>query len=59
MSDKKTTVTIRDNQPVAVSSSLNGANLDTACFNMTYIFKHDPKLAEEIMEIFDKAKETK
>lgn len=54
---KTTKVTIYSDRPVSVSSSVNGANVDSICFSMAYIVEKDPKLAKKIIKLFEKAKE--
>lgn len=49
---KKTRITIREDLPTAISSSLNGANLDAIGFNVPFLAMRSPRLAIEVMKLF-------
>jgi hypothetical protein len=48
---KVTRLSIRDDQVATVSSSLYGSNLDAAGFNLTFLYRHDPALAQEVLDL--------
>ena len=52
---KNTKITIRQDLPTAVSSSFNGANLNTIGFNIDYIQVRDPLMCVQLMGMFSKA----
>ena len=52
---KITKLTIRENDPTSVSSSLHGANLNTFGFNADYIARRDPVLYSELQKLYEKA----
>lgn len=58
MSDVKSTkLTIREDRPTAISSSAHGSNLDAIGFNINFLALRNPKLAIQIIELYDKARE--
>lgn len=60
MSDTKITqLKIREDRPTALSSSAHGANLDAVAFNLIFLALRDPKLAVELLELYDRARHVK
>jgi len=57
MSDTK--LNIREDKATAISSSLYGANINAIGFNILFIAQRNPKLAVEILRLFDEAKKIK
>ena len=56
MPDKKhTTLTIKNDWPVAISSSAHGTGVDSVGFNLAFIALKNPKLAVDIMKIYSEA----
>jgi len=56
MSDKLSTkLTIRSDRPTAVSSSGRGANVDAMAFNLIFIALRNPKLAVELLRLYNEA----
>jgi hypothetical protein len=56
MSDAKSTkLNIREDRPTALSSSAHGSNVNAVGFNLLFIAKHEPKLAEEVLRLYAKA----
>lgn len=53
---KTTKITVYDDMPTSVSSSLYGANLDCFAFNAGYIGRENPKLLKELIELYEKCK---
>lgn len=53
---KTTKITVYEDMPTSVSSSLYGANLDCFAFNMGFIAQHDSKLAMQVLELYQKCK---
>lgn len=53
---RTTKITVYEDMPTSVSSSLYGANLDCFAFNMGYIGQRSPELAQELMRIYEKCK---
>ncbi|MEV5717319.1 hypothetical protein AB0L41_25800 [Amycolatopsis mediterranei] len=49
-------LTIVSDNPVSMSSSVHGANLDAVGFNINFIFARRPELAMEIMRLADQAR---
>ena len=54
--EKRTKITVYEDMPTSVSSSLYGANLDCFAFNMGYIGRKSPDLARQLIEIYEKCK---
>lgn len=53
----ETRITIKSDNPIAISSSAHGANINALGFNIDLIASKNPKLAIEIMSLYDRAKE--
>lgn len=54
----ETRITIKSDNPVAISSSALGANINALGFNIDLILNKNPNLAIEIMSLYEKAKNT-
>lgn len=54
--ERRTKITVYEDLPTSVSSSLYGANLDCFAFNIGYIVKRSPELAQQLMELYEKCK---
>jgi hypothetical protein len=54
--EKRTKITVYEDMPTSVSSSLYGANLDCFAFNMGYIVKKDSDLALQVLALYEKCK---
>jgi hypothetical protein len=52
---KSTQLTIREDQPTAISSSMHGANVDAMAFNVAFIALKNPKLAVELIKLYNEA----
>ena len=50
-----TKIQVREDRPTALSSVVHGSNLDAIGFNIAFIALRNPKLAVEIMELYDEA----
>ncbi len=50
-----TKLSIREDQAAATASSFHGANLDVIAFNITFLGRHDPKLAQEVLALLHRA----
>ena len=50
-----TKLKIREDRPTALSSVIHGSNLDAIGFNIAFIALRNPKLALEIMRLYDEA----
>lgn len=56
MQDPDTTkLQIREDRPTALSSVVHGSNLDAIGFNIAFIALRNPKLAVEIMRLYNEA----
>lgn len=56
MTDPKSTkLTIREDKAASISSSAQGAHVDAIGFNILFIAERNPKLALEIMKLFNEA----
>lgn len=53
---KTTKITVYEDMPTSVSSSLYGANLDCFAFNVFYIAQRSPTLANQLIELYEKCK---
>lgn len=53
---KTTKITVYEDSPTSVSSSLYGANLDCFAFNVGYIASKSPTLAQELIKLYEKCK---
>lgn len=53
---KTTKITVYEDLPTSVSSSLYGANLDCFAFNVGYIIRKDPHLAKQLIHLYEKCK---
>lgn len=53
---RKTKITVYEDSPTSVSSSLYGANLDCYAFNMGYIAQASPDLARQLINIYEKCR---
>ena len=56
---KVTQLKIREDRPTALSSSAHGANLDAVAFNLAFIALRNPKLAVELLKLYDRAHQIK
>lgn len=54
--EKRTKITVYEDMPTSVSSSLYGANLDCIAFNVGYIARRSPDLAKQLVELYEKCK---
>lgn len=54
--EKRTKITVYEDMPTSVSSSLYGANLDCFAFNVGYIAQRSPDLAKQLVELYEKCK---
>lgn len=54
---EETRIKIKPNSPVAISSTVNGANINALGFNIDLIASKNPNLAIEIMRLFELAKQ--
>lgn len=52
---KSTKLNIREDRPTALTSSVHGSNIDAIGFNLLFIAQRNPKLAVEIMKLYDLA----
>jgi hypothetical protein len=43
--------------PTSITSSLHGANIDAVGFNMRFILERRPKLAIEVIRLYDEARQ--
>jgi hypothetical protein len=50
-----TKLQIREDRPTGLSSVVHGSNLDAMGFNIAFIALRNPKLAIEIMRLYDEA----
>ncbi len=56
MSDARSTkLNIREDRPTALSSSAHGSNLDAIGFNIAFLAARNPKLAIELIRLYDEA----
>lgn len=56
---KTTKITVYEDMPTSVSSSMYGANLDCFAFNMGFIVNRSPDLAQQLMVLYEKCKKLK
>lgn len=56
---KTTKITVYEDMPTSVSSSLYGANLDCFAFNAGFIAKRSPDLVKELIVLYEKCKKLK
>lgn len=56
---KKTKVTVTEDFPTSISSSIYGANLDVIAFNMSFIAKQKPELVPKIIQVYEVAHKLK
>lgn len=57
MTDKKSTkLTIHEDRPTGISSSAFHSNIDAMGFNILFIASKKPKLAVEIMKLYEEAR---
>lgn len=56
---KTTKITVYEDMPTSVSSSMYGANLDCFAFNVGFINKRRPDLVLELIELYKKCKKLK
>lgn len=54
---KVTKLAMREDMSTSITSSQHGANLDTVGFNITFILERRPKLAIEILKLYDQARQ--
>lgn len=60
MSDSKSAkLNIREDKSTAISSSMQGSNLDAIGFNLIFLALRNPKLAVEVIELYNKAYQVK
>lgn len=52
----ETRITIKSDNPTAISSSVNGANINALGFNIDLIAAKNPNLAIAIMGLYEQAK---
>ncbi|HEY6736993.1 MAG TPA: hypothetical protein VI322_04740 [Candidatus Saccharimonadia bacterium] len=50
-----TKLTVRPDRPTAISSSGHGANVNAMAFNVPFIALYNPRLAIEIIKLYDEA----
>ncbi len=56
MPDSKfTKLNIREDRPTALSSSMQGSNINAIGFNINFLALRKPKLAIEILRLYDEA----
>ncbi len=56
MSDVKSTkLSVREDRPTAIASSSHNANVNAMAFNIIFIALRNPKLALEVMRLYDEA----
>lgn len=53
---KKTTITIKENNPVSLASTVHGSKLNVTAFNIDFIAERDPEIVKEIHNIYEKVK---
>lgn len=53
---RTTKITVYEDLPTSVSSSLYGANLDCFAFNVGLIARHRPDLAEKLIKLYEQCK---
>lgn len=51
-----TKISVYEDMPTSVSSTLYGANLDCFAFNVGYIQSRSPELARQLVELYNKCK---
>ena len=56
---KTTKITVYEDMPTSVSSSMYGANLDCFAFNVGYISRYSPDLVRELIVLYEKCKKLK
>lgn len=56
---KTTKITVYDDSPTSISSSMYGANLDCYAFNVGFIAKKSPQLALKLIELYEQCKKLK
>jgi hypothetical protein len=54
-SSKVSKITLHADSAVGISTTGRGANLDTVGFNLTFIAQRDPKLATEVVRLWQQA----
>lgn len=54
---KSTKLTIHEDGPTGIASSVYRSNIDAMGFNIVFIAKRNPKLAIEIMKLYDEARQ--
>ena len=52
---KSTKLTIREDRPTAIGSSAHKSNLNVIGFNITFLAPRNPKLAVEVLKLYDRA----
>lgn len=52
---QKTKLTVLADRPTAIASSEHGANLDVIGFNLSFIAQRRPRLAVELIELYQEA----
>lgn len=51
-----TKISVYQDYPTSISSRAYGANLDCFAFNVGFIASKNPRLAEELVELYNKCK---
>jgi len=51
---KSTKLTIREDRPTAIGSSTQRSNLNAIGFNLTFLSVRNPKLAIEVLKLYDR-----
>jgi hypothetical protein len=54
---KKTSITVRSDKTVGVSSRLHGANIDAIVFNVDLIAEKNPTKAVQILDLYNDVKD--
>lgn len=54
---KVTKLAMREDMPTSITSSQHGANLDAVGFNITFILERRPKLAIEVLKLYDQVRQ--
>ena len=46
---------VRSDRPTAIASKAHNTKIDVLAFNISFIAKHQPKLALELLKLYEKA----
>lgn len=57
--ERVTRISLREDRPTAISSTINGANINSVGFNTDFIALRRPNLAVKLLELFAEANEIK